>query len=145
MMPTDTVETFIPFQTIGVNVGDTIGILFFLNNFQNFKYTQTGFNHLNPSTWGSAILRGNTTELQEKSQESQLRVFPNPCIDQFNLDLGKGGSASLRILDMSGKERLTVTEVNQKTQLDLSELSSGIYFLEVIQDNRRTISKLIKR
>ena len=77
--------------------------------------------------------------IDEKSNESLVRIFPNPAIDQLNLIVnGKQNELErVRILNLLGEELfLSETLVSS---ISLDKLKSGIYFLEVKLRNRSTL------
>lgn len=82
-----------------------------------------------------------------------ISLFPNPTSDAVNLafNLTQGGKLAYRLFDMSGRE-LSGTAKNsqpgqQTEQLDLSNLSQGLYMLNIIfeaNDNTKSFS-VVKR
>ena len=74
-------------------------------------------------------------------------IYPNPVVDIATIYVGNGGSVNIEIYDANG--RLVVHEVVQvegsQTQLDLSKLSSGTYFLKLTGPTQKQTVQLIKR
>jgi PKD repeat protein len=79
----------------------------------------------------------NCTGLAETNITS-LQLMPNPAIDNLNI-LGITEEAQIKLLDLSGK---VIIETNQ-TQIDLSNIPSGIYLVEVNDRDVTTLMKLI--
>ena len=78
--------------------------------------------------------------------ESLLQVFPNPFTDVIDIRVEDAGEVlSVQISDQLGKVLLE-KEWNQtnEMQLNLNELSAGIYFISVNSGNNRFIKKIIK-
>lgn len=74
----------------------------------------------------------------------QLRLYPNPSADFVYLMAAE--DSSIRIFDNAGKElktRISLTE--DKYQLDIRELSAGIYFVQIQKDNREKTFKIVKK
>ena len=71
-------------------------------------------------------------------EADKLNVFPSPASDYVSLQLELESSAdevSVGILDIMGKlvQTRTLNNVqNETTQFDVSDLSSGTYFMSVI-------------
>jgi hypothetical protein len=74
-------------------------------------------------------------------------VYPNPAESQAFIQLSNTFSANhLRLIDLTGK---TVAERSfgdrRFVQLDLSDMASGIYLIEVTGMNGTEVQKLIVR
>ncbi|MBK9525101.1 MAG: T9SS type A sorting domain-containing protein [Bacteroidetes bacterium] len=85
------------------------------------------------------------------SSISNLKVIPNPSsgIFTFEFDLLLANSVEIKILDRIGKEviissRTILENGNHQVSLDLSELSSGIYFGVVSSDTKVQMVKMVK-
>ena len=75
------------------------------------------------------------------SEQLNFTVYPNPSQDIFTIRSGAFlDSVSYRISDASGKIIMTGNLEGSETKLDLSEVSNGLYFVEV---SNRTL-KLLK-
>ncbi|MBC7524222.1 MAG: T9SS type A sorting domain-containing protein, partial [Flavobacterium sp.] len=66
-------------------------------------------------------------------------VYPNPTTSFLNVSFNKEFSGS--ICDFTGKKLLSFST---KT-VDLSQLASGIYVLDVISEDKRYTKKIIKQ
>lgn len=74
--------------------------------------------------------------------KSDLKVFPNPAVDIVNVT-AKNEIKSVNIIDLSGKK---IKSVNTSKELNVSELSKGIYILQVYYGNGAVENtKLIKK
>jgi hypothetical protein len=69
-----------------------------------------------------------------------LRVFPNPTTEKIHLSAKKTLS-KITLYDVYGKQILE--KENDTEALNVSQLNSGIYFLEVYSDSEKAIKKLI--
>ena len=79
----------------------------------------------------------NHTSLSEKSIE--ILIYPNPSKGIFNLELYSiKNSCQLLVTNLLGKKIYSET-INsadkQSTQIDLSDYSSGVYNLSLIEEN----------
>jgi hypothetical protein len=86
-----------------------------------------------------------TTALDEPEQGENGRVvvFPNPFRDKIQIATGQTGSASARLVDLSGREVLE-NRFFGKISLDTSVLLPGLYVLQVVSGQRNTVFKVIK-
>jgi hypothetical protein len=81
------------------------------------------------------------------SNPEKLRVLPNPASNNaiVMIELGNNTQqAILNVIDISG--RLVHSEMvfsNSQRQLDLSNLVDGIYFIEVVCENKKYTTKLM--
>ena len=72
-------------------------------------------------------------------ENSEFGVFPNPATNQITIKADKEFTAS--VFDVFGKE--VVAHTNSKT-IDVSYLSSGVYFLRINSEGNCLIKKIIK-
>ena len=82
---------------------------------------------------------------QEVSSTPQLKIFPNPCSQQFEVNFEKiFSNISLRLQSTQGYEVLhqTFNQV-EKIQLSLSDLPSGFYILHIDADQTSTCERII--
>ncbi len=61
-----------------------------------------------------------------------ISVFPNPTNDLVSVMVSRGNPKTITVYDLSGKQLM---EVFNTTEINLSELSSGVYLLNVITDS----------
>jgi hypothetical protein len=74
-----------------------------------------------------------------------LTVFPNPVnrnTVRIAINSTSVNDAQMRIMDITGRV-LVNGAINQYTDVDVRTLNAGVYFVEVVQDNKRAIHKLI--
>lgn len=89
------------------------------------------------------------TGLSNELKVDDISFYPNPNTGRFNLSftLAQKGSATVRILDSTGKEIFQdqVQEgAEQYTQeIDISSHGRGLYFLQVAQGNRYHTKKIL--
>ena len=73
---------------------------------------------------------------------SRIHIYPNPNNGNFEIDLGESNNATtqLKIVDATGKIILNQFFKGNKTSLQLNEVASGIYLLELktVTETRRT-------
>jgi len=73
------------------------------------------------------------SEKTAKKQTQQVKVYPNPAIHQFIIELPEGVTeATFQLVDVLGR-KLFVTSLKQSIQqVSPSQLSSGMYFYKVL-------------
>jgi len=76
---------------------------------------------------------------------NHIKLYPNPVIDQLNIDLDQLKAHSLQIYDANG--RLLSERINPSihTKIDVSMLQNGIYFMQIVTDNAVITKKFIKQ
>jgi hypothetical protein len=79
--------------------------------------------------------------VEETTLESQLNIYPNPVTDVLNVQWNNTNeTANLSIRDLSGRLVLSERLANGNAALELSNLSSGNYILE-LQTEEGTLRK----
>jgi len=87
-------------------------------------------------------------EISDK--QSSFDCYPNPATDIITMELLQTSTSNknnIIVSDLSGKE-LIKQELNQfsnKTEIDISSLSSGIYFMKLLCDDKVEIKKIVKK
>ncbi len=120
-------------------------------NLETNGYTKlidfTMTNGANPN--GGFVVMGQDigTGIQPPVME-QLSVYPNPVSDYAicNVPAVENGMVDISISDVCGKEVLAqqVLVANSHLRIDLGNLPSGVYNLEVITAKEKKITKLVK-
>lgn len=103
-------------------------------------------NYIYPNTSYKFALNGLSVNIKENIND-EFKVFPNPFDSQLNIDL----------TELSSYNNLTIKVINQIGQvlqseklfgnsvMDLSNIQSGIYFIEVYSDSEKIASKRVIR
>ena len=79
-------------------------------------------------------------------QESRLSIYPNPATDKITIETsGETIGSSLTLLNIEGQQLITSQITQQKTQLDISSLPSGVYFVRLTNDRTVEVGKFIKK
>ena len=74
-----------------------------------------------------------------------VSIFPNPTTDIITINFSSINQHSYKLVDMNGKLLLANEITNQKTEIPMSEFSSGIYHLYILKDNKTIeTTKIIK-
>ena len=75
-----------------------------------------------------------------------FKLYPNPANDQIILDFyGSTAQHVIRIVSLTGQKVLELNEEDSVLILDISNLSSGIYIIEVYEKDSKWIKKFMKK
>ena len=80
----------------------------------------------------------------DQSDNLQVKVYPNPFADKVMIS-SNVTIDSYRIYNILGAQVREGSSQMQQLELDTSDLSSGIYMLEVQSGNRRMTVKIVRR
>jgi hypothetical protein len=83
----------------------------------------------------------------ENFQLNNVFIYPNPSKGIFNISLGNLQPTGIEVYDLTGKkvyEKKEVTISNFETKIDLSNVTQGIYFVKIIDNNQSTVKRIIK-
>ena len=73
-----------------------------------------------------------------------VSIFPNPAQDMVNIEFDTKEAATIMLYDVNGQTVKTVQAGNRKNvQLSTSNLTSGVYFVEIRTETGATRSKLV--
>ena len=84
----------------------------------------------------------NSTGLNQQIKFNELIVFPNPVSDQLNVVFD--GIGQLKITSVLGQEVYKNT-INGNVNISVESWASGIYLIEIQNENSRFINQLIKK
>ncbi len=75
---------------------------------------------------------------------NSFTIYPNPSNNVFNIDLNNNNGFEFKVVDITGKVIITRNKVSSNTyQLDMSQYSSGMYFISITSNNKTATKKLI--
>jgi hypothetical protein len=81
----------------------------------------------------------------QKMGSSNISVFPVPAKDKVTIEIhGMENHFLLSIQNIDGKKMIQYPIKENKTELDISNLKSGVYFLQLLNDEIFQIRKIIK-
>lgn len=115
----------------------------------NRKHTRSGAAEiLGLVCWNScADCSGNIDGVAELTA-GQITAFPNPFGDQFTIELtAVADEAIVQLLDMTGRVVLSESvngATRARVELNAATLPSGIYALQLLSGDRRTVTTVVK-
>ena len=77
--------------------------------------------------------------VQEIEHNNYISVYPNPAVDQLNITLNK--NAEVTVYNIMGQAVMTMEGRAGVNTLDISNLTSGIYFVNAGNDTQKFIVK----
>jgi uncharacterized surface protein with fasciclin (FAS1) repeats len=96
----------------------------------------------------NGVLLPASVSINEITSIENLNVYPNPATDVVSISYSTVGNenVSYRMTDLSGKSvivrDLGVRNGSQIENIDLSNLASGMYILEIAAGNKRSVQKV---
>lgn len=82
----------------------------------------------------------------EETTSNKTKIAPNPFSEEVTIQLSNTDTTTkATIFDVTGKALLTFELNSENNTINLSELSNGIYFCELVSNNKRETIKLIKK
>lgn len=85
-----------------------------------------------------------TLALSNSENEMQsISIYPNPAKDVLYID-SKEPIELLKIFSVSGQQISVENTINSENEWNVSQLTSGLYFLEITSGNHRLIKRFIK-
>jgi hypothetical protein len=86
-------------------------------------------------------------KLVNYASQSSITVFPNPVTDKVRVSIkGNFDGLTLQVVDVTGRAVLKAIKVTAAdTDLDLSVLSQGAYYIKCIRNNQSDVIKIVKQ
>ena len=97
-------------------------------------------------TRNNELLFSNTpVNIEETSEQLQVKVYPNPSKFSFTLEFESGNFADIRLINFMGWEVFNKKNIQSKDQIIVPpNTPEGIYLLEIsIGKNKRVLKKLV--
>jgi hypothetical protein len=99
----------------------------------------------------NAILPGEYTlgtgkDLHIKEWENSIKVYPNPTTNELRIESGELRINDVHIFDINGRKILSHLQIISSShyKIDISNLSTGTYILEIVSSENKTCKKIIK-
>jgi hypothetical protein len=83
-----------------------------------------------------------TAANKEINKLAQVRLFPNPASKNLTIVTSENEDYTAQVLDLNGKAIFTF-EGHSNTQVDISSLAKGMYFIQIKTEDGQTAHKLI--
>lgn len=137
----------------GVNGADNTGITSLTDSsamasngtLLNFALTGTTSNWLS----GSVIVTGNTCSpflsTTDFDISSNFKIYPNPAATTITIDLLSLDHSNVEVFDNNGRKIFTQQLNDNSNNINIGNLSSGMYLFKVNSDKGSAISKVVKQ
>ncbi len=110
-----------------------------------FTVTATLKNDCNTFQLSQNITIDKMLAIDEVSEIEGLSVFPNPTQGRVTVTLENADESTINLTDMHGKMMLSNHVFNSETTLNLEKYETGVYFLQVTNNNRTHTLKIMVR
>jgi photosystem II stability/assembly factor-like uncharacterized protein len=82
----------------------------------------------------------------QQQKIADVKIYPNPCKNQLQIELGQASNLSITLLDIHGKILLEQTDTHavKKHSVNLHNIASGIYLIKIISNEGEVIKKIFK-
>jgi hypothetical protein len=111
-----------------------------------YSYTVTGED--NNGCTATAIVTVSVNKCVGISEFSkaglEANVYPNPASTLLTIELNSSSAKTIQVMDLSGRIVLSASSSSEKTDLDVSGLANGIYYVKLSSDNRSEVFKIVK-
>lgn len=79
--------------------------------------------------------------------ENNVKLYPNPVIDELTINFNKSGSFNVWLYDMNGKVLNTIKDVSSTANINMVNKASGLYFVSVQnrENYQNKVFKIIKK
>jgi hypothetical protein len=82
---------------------------------------------------------------QPSASFTALKIYPNPANKEITIETSSTPAASqLSIMNLNGQQLITRQITQPKTQLDISSLPSGVYFVRLTNNKTVEVRKFVK-
>ena len=116
---------------------------------ENYKFYNIYGDWQQSSVDGVMMMRpifGDTDLSDIEKFESEIQIYPNPTNDIVNIQLQNlpENKSDIYVYDFSGKLILNSSFSDDNTSIDLSNYSTGVYFIKIVTENQIINKKIIK-
>lgn len=67
--------------------------------------------------------------------DSKYKIYPNPVKDKLTIETNNNNQLELRLFDVNGTQIINQKEIYNKSEINVHRISSGIYFVKLLEDN----------
>lgn len=106
------------------------------------SYNKKGNNLYIDNIW---VYEGNEpVGVNEVNTTNQISIYPNPANEVITVNISNESLSRIEIYDITGKLVLSQTVRQKKTTIDIKDLNSGMYLMNVISGNAKYSERIIK-
>ncbi|MBP4137980.1 M4 family metallopeptidase [Flavobacterium geliluteum] len=110
---------------------------------ETFSYGQVEDYTINIVAGSAVVQELVTSEIGKVTDDSKVTIYPNPVVTSLNVSLGEAKGSTFKIMNTLGQQLAvgTLTE----SPVDVSKLTSGIYFIELNKGGKKIVKKFVKK
>lgn len=79
------------------------------------------------------------------ANENNFSVYPNPVSDFVNVQSGTNAIEKVSVTDLNGRTVKTISTSGTEARINISDLASGVYMLNINSDNGSVTKKIVKK
>jgi len=92
-------------------------------------YTVTAQDGVSSQEWIITVTTDPAVSVDKSSTKRLFKIYPNPAVDQLNVEMAV--KSNIWLIDITGGMILSLTDIQGKIVIPVSEFDNGIYFLKV--------------
>ncbi len=81
--------------------------------------------------------------VSDEQEELEFSIFPNPCNEVLTISMEEGGDTEITIIDNLGRVLKQETSSTTITNIDVSQLEKGVYFVKISNANKTFTKSLL--
>ncbi len=129
--------------------GDTTVYVHQTENVQNFTFSITneiGLIQIDPENWVVNSNGSITTNVEEHNSPVRFTYSPNPANDKLNISFANhnNNEKQIGVYDMAGNQVLSINTLDHSITLEIAELPSATYLIQVTDGINLSSKKFIK-
>ena len=74
-----------------------------------------------------------------------VRIFPNPSNGQFIVELINGSEKCIEVMDLTGRIVMDKKTIEDRSDINISNLPNGVYYLRLRSNGEAKVFKVIKQ
>ncbi|MCX6351210.1 MAG: glycerophosphodiester phosphodiesterase family protein [Bacteroidetes bacterium] len=94
--------------------------------------------------WNICVKQAVLTDVAEVDKKDGVSIYPNPANDRLNIKLTNNTNATFTITDVFGKTILKNTTPQEENEVDITQLSKGVYFIMIQKEGSAIVKKFVK-
>lgn len=111
---------------------------------QAYNITGTNASGCSTTTNVTVFVASCTGLTNQAVTASNINIYPNPTKGALVIELNNATNNNIQVLDVTGRLILEKNATADRTELNISDLSNGIYYVRILSGNTVEVRKIIK-